>query len=39
VVEETDERTNKWSRFCVAPVPAADWTVVIVLPKPGPDHR
>ena len=33
VVEEKDFRTNLWSRFCVAPVAAADWTVVIVLPK------
>lgn len=35
-VEEKDFRTNQWSRFCVAPVAAADWTVVIVLPKTSP---
>jgi predicted Ser/Thr protein kinase len=32
-VEEPDFRTRQWSRFCVAPVASADWTVVIVLPK------
>jgi hypothetical protein len=32
-VEATDARTNLWSRFCVAPVAAAEWTVVMVLPK------
>jgi len=32
-VEELDPRTKLHSRFCVAPIPAAEWTVVIVLPK------
>jgi hypothetical protein len=34
-VEEVDSRTGRHSRFCVAPIPSAEWTVVIVLPK---DH-
>jgi hypothetical protein len=32
-VEGVDFRLGKPARFCVCPVPAADWTVVIVLPK------
>ncbi|MBI3854193.1 MAG: protein kinase, partial [Planctomycetes bacterium] len=31
-VVEKDFRTDRISRFCVAPVPSAEWSVVIVLP-------